>query len=199
MRKLFCLLLVLVCIGSAALAATVPSKTTADLNTTTKITTESGETVDSLVIIPIADAGESKAAYAQKLAVCNGELKKLAEVVAQTNSIEGYFGEVKNAAGETVSLADKSVDEFMPLLVSGVETIGEANVKVGFRFATTYAVDEAVVVLIGVVNAETGAVEWIALEGVGTEDGGIEVVFTAELLAAIQSGDAMMAIASDVE
>ena len=95
MRKLFCLLLVLVCIGSAALAATVPSKTTADLNTTTKITTESGETVDSLVIIPIADAGESKAAYAQKLAVCNGELKKLAEVVAQTNSIEGYFGEVK--------------------------------------------------------------------------------------------------------
>ena len=87
----------------------------------------------------------------------------------------------------------------MPLLVSGVETIGEANVKVGFRFATTYAVDEAVVVLIGVVNAETGAVEWIALEGVGTEDGGIEVVFTAELLAAIQSGDAMMAIASDVE
>ena len=78
MRKLFCLLLVLVCIGSAALAATVPSKTTADLNTTTKITTESGETVDSLVIIPIADAGESKAAYEQKLAVCNSELKKLA-------------------------------------------------------------------------------------------------------------------------
>lgn len=126
-RKLFCLVLVLVCIGSAALAATVPSKTTADLSTTTKITTESGERLDSLVILPVVETEESKAQYARRLEICSSELKKLAEVVAQT---------------------------------------GEPG--------------------------------WTALEGVGCEDGSIEVVFTAELLAAIQNGDALMAIASDV-
>lgn len=199
MKKLFCLILALVCIGSAALAATVPSKTTADLNTTTKVTTESGVTLDSLVIIPVADTEESKAAYEQKLEICNTELKKLADVVAQTNSVEEYFGEVKNTAGETISLEGKSVDEFMPLVVAGVETIGNENVKVGFKFATTYAKDQVVVVLVGVVNPLFGEVEWTALEGVGAEDGGIEVVFSAELLAQIQNGDALMAVASDVE
>ena len=87
MKKLFCLILALVCIGSAALAATVPSKTTADLNTTTKVTTESGVPLDSLVIVPVADTEESKAAYEQKLEICNTELQKLAEVVVQTNSV----------------------------------------------------------------------------------------------------------------
>ena len=200
MKKLFCLILALVCIGSAALAATVPSKTTADLNTTTKVTTESGAALDSLVIVPIAETEESKVAYEQKLEVCNTEPQKLAEVVTQTNSVVEYFGEVKNTAGEAVSLEGKSVDEFMPLVVSGVETIsGEENVKVGFKFATTYAKDQVVVVLIGIVDPLFNEVAWTALEGVGTEDGGIEVVFSAEMLANIQNGDAMMAVASDAE
>ena len=200
MKKLFCLILALVCIGSAALAATVPSKTTADLNTTTKVTTESGAPLDSLVVVPVAETEESKAAYEQKLEICNTELQKLAEVVATTNSVVEYFGEVKTTAGEAVSLEGKSVDEFMPLVVAGVETVGtEETVKVGFKFATTYAKDQVVVVLIGVANPLIDEVEWTALEGVGTEDGGIEVVFPVEMLETIQNGDAMMAVASDVE
>lgn len=202
MKKLFCLILALVCIGSAALAATVPSKTTADLNTTTKVTTESGATLDNLFVatVPVAETEESKAAYEQKVEICNTELQKLAEVVAATNSVVEYFGEVKDTAGEAVSLEGKSIDEFMPLVVAGVETIeGEENVKVGFKFATTYAKDQVVVVLVGIVNPLFNEVEWTALEGVGTEDGGIEVVFSAEMLAEIQNGDAMMAVASDEE
>ena len=197
MKKLFCLILVLVCIGSAALAATVPSKTTADLTTTTEVTTATGEAIDTLVVTPVADTEEARVQYEQKLAVCNEELTKLATIVEQTNSVEEYFGDVTNTQGEAVSLENKSIDEFRPLVVEGVETIGDANVKVGFNLATVYEKDQVVVVLIGLVDPLTGEVNWVALEGVGTEDGGIVVEFTAELLMAVQTGDAIMAVASD--
>ena len=66
-----------------------------------------------------------------------------------------------------------------------------------FKLPTSYAQGEKVVFLVGIPNAETGEIEWIALEGVGVgEDGAIQVEFPPELLIAIQNSNALMAVAS---
>lgn len=197
MKKLFCLILTLVCIASAAFAA-VPSRTTADMNTTTQVTDAGNNPITGLTVTPVADTEADRVQYEQKLEAAKTELNKLRESFNQTGSIEAYFGEVADTNDNPVSLAGKTVDEFMPLAVSGVETIGDADVNVGFNLATKYEMGESVVVLIGVVNDLTGEVEWVALEGVGTEDGGIVVTFPAAVLAAIENGTAMMAVASDI-
>ena len=192
MKKALCLILVLVCLGTMAVAESVPSRSTADLVETVEVRTESGAAAEDLIIATVED----EVAYATEIEVCQNEIARLQE----SASVAEYFGEVRNSAGEVVSLTEVLgseqlvVNEFMPIIVDNYDaTYG--NVTVVFKFSTPYEKDEPVVVLIGIVNPETGLVEWVALEGVGTGvDGAIEVEFTAELLEAIQSGSAMMAI-----
>ena len=194
MKKLVCLILVLSCIGTMAMAASVPSKSTADLVQTVEVKTETGVVAENLVVAPVVD----EVVYKAKVEACQAEITK----IAQSASVVEYFGEVKDSTGKAVSLTEvlgtenATVNEFMPLVVENYDaTYGK--VSVGFKFSTPYAKDEPVVVMVGVVNPETGLIEWVALEGVGTGiDGGIEVEFTAELLEAIQNGDAMMAVLS---
>lgn len=192
MKKALCLILVLVCLGTMAVAESVPSRSTADLVETVEIRTESGAAAEDLIIATVED----EVAYATEIEVCQNEIARLQE----SASVAEYFGEVRNSSGEVVSLTEVLgseqlvVNEFMPIIVDNYDaTYG--NVTVVFKFSTPYEKDEPVVVLIGIVNPETGLVEWVALEGVGTGvDGAIEVEFTAEFLEAIQSGSAMMAI-----
>lgn len=192
MKKVLSLILVLVCLGTMAVAESVPSKSTADLVETVEIKTESGVVAENLVVAAVTD----EVVYKEKIEACQTEIKKLAE----SASVEEYFGEVKDSTGAVVSLKEVlgsetiAVNEFMPLIVENYDA-SYGKVSVGFKFSTPYAKDERVVVLVGVTNPLTGEIEWVALEGVGTGvDGAIEVEFTAELLEAIQSGNAMMAV-----
>ena len=194
MKKVLCLILALVCLGTLAMAESVPSKSTADLVETVEVKTESGVAAENLVVAAVTD----EVVYKEKIEACQTEIKKLEE----SASVEEYFGEVKDSTGAVVSLTEVlgsetiAVNEFMPIIVDNYDA-SYGKVSVGFKFSTPYAKDERVVVLVGVTNPLTGEIEWVALEGVGTGiDGAIEVEFTAELLEAIQSGNAMMAVVS---
>lgn len=196
MKKLFCLILVLICIGTAAMAESVPSKSTADLVETVAVTTETGVAAPDLVIAPVVDAVE----YQQKVEICQNEIQKLAE----SASVEEYFGEVKDSEGNAVSVKEVleaqnlTVNEFMPLVVNNYDA-SYGKVKVNFKLSTPYTWNEKVVVLVGIVNPVTGLVEWTMFDGIGTIDGNLEVEFTPEILAAVQSSDAMMAVASSAD
>lgn len=192
MKKVLCLILALVCLGTLAMAESVPSKSTADLVETVEVKTESGVVAENLVVSAVTD----EVVYKEKIEACQTEIKKLEE----SASVEEYFGEVKDSTGAVVSLTEVfgsetiAVNEFMPIIVENYDA-SYGKVSVGFKFSTPYAKDERVVVLVGVTNPLTGEIEWVALEGVGTGvDGAIEVEFTAELLEAIQNGDALMAV-----
>lgn len=194
MKKLICLVLVLLCFASVAAAESVPSKTTADMVTVTEIKTGTGVVASNLVI---ATTEDTKAVEA-----CSKQIEKL---VASASVVE-YFGEIKDSEGNEVKIVELlnsenvTVNEFVPLVVYNYSA-AYGNVTVSFTFSTPYEADKPVLVLVGITNPTTGEIEWVALEGVGTGvDGGISVEFTSEILEAIeaiQNGTAMMAVVSE--
>lgn len=194
MKKLVCLVLVLLCFVAVAAAESVPSKSTEDMVVVTEIVTEDGTVVPGLVVEAVTDP----VAYEKAVEICSQEIEKL---VASASVVE-YFGEVRDTEGNVVSLTEAlgaenvTVNEFVPVIVANYES-EMGNVKVTFKFSTPYEEGKKVIVLVGIVDPETGDIEWIAFEGEGTgDDGAIAVVFTPEVLEAIQSGTAMMAVVS---
>ena len=191
MKKLLCLVLALLCIASFALADSVPSKSTADM---VSVQVQGNIPADSgFVLTPVVDS----ITYQVAVEACQNQIEKL----AASASVEAYFGEVKDGDGNVISLKEilgtdtLNVNEFMPVVVENYEE-SYGDVTATFQFSTPYAQGEEVLVLVGVINALTGEVEWVALAGVGTADGGIEVTFTAAILSAIQSNTAMLAVVS---
>lgn len=211
MKKMLCVVLVLLCMTAGAIAESVPSKNTADMVTVAvdqtlnpDIPTDSG-----FAVMPVLEEDATHAVeYADHIALCQTEIAKLAEVVGQgetgveSSAVETYFGEIRDSEGNVVVLSEVlgsqtlNVNEFMPLVVSNYDP-SYGNVTVSFQFKTPYAQDESVLVLIGIQNTETEAIEWTAFEGVGTgEEGAVQVEFTPEILEAIQNNVALLAVVS---
>lgn len=194
MKKFLCVALIaLLCFSATAMADMIPSKSTADM-VATKVEGANIPADAGFVLAPVVD----EVKHAAQIAACKDEIAKL----SASASVEEYFGEVKDINGNVVSLKELlnvetlNVYEFMPLIVENYD-VTYGNVKVEFSFSTPYATDEKVAVLIGVPNAETSEIEWVALEGIGTGvNGAIEVEFTPEVLEAIQNGNAMMTVVS---
>ena len=199
MKKLVVLMLALMlCLTAAAFAEeAIPSKTTGDL---TKVEVIS-ENIPADAGLEITAVTVDAADYEEKIQTCETEIA----VLTASESVETYFGEVKDAAGETVDLAavleteTLNVHEFCPLVVSNYEE-NYGNVKAAMQFSTPYTEGEKVIVLIGLVTVNedgTQSVEWIAYEGVGTgAEGAIEVELDAATMAAVQAGNALVAIVS---
>jgi len=194
MKKIVSLVLVLMLLMPLALAESVPSKSTADMVTATVIKTqiESMPEDKPLVIAPVVD----EVVYAAKIEQCKAEVEKL----AASDAVVEYFGEVKNAQGDAISLTEIlgtdtiNVHEFMPVVVDNYDT-AYGSVTAVFQFATPYEVDEIVIVLIGVADEITGEMVWTALEGIVTEEG-VQIEFDEATLELVQRSDALMAVVS---
>lgn len=186
MKKLLCLVLALLCVATAAMASSVPSKSTADMVT---VQVQGDNIPASFTVAPVVDGAQVEA--------CQAEIAKL----AASASVEDYFGQVTDAFGNTVSLSallgtsSLSVNEFMPIAMPEYDASYGA-VKVTFQFSTPYAAGEEVLALIGIEDV-FGDVAWTALDGVGTGvNGGVEIDFTSDVLLAMQGSDCLMAIVS---
>lgn len=198
MKKIVSILVALVlCLSAAAFAESVPSKTTGDL-VRFEVAADNLPVDSGFYIQPIAENDE---AYQQNVKICKNELTKL----TRSENAATYFGEVKNAAGETVDLKELlgsdtlNVYEFCAL-TAGRYQESYGNVSVKMQFSTPYEKDEKVIVLIGLVETNqdgTQSVEWIAYEGIGVEEQGcIQVELDPKLVLAIQNGTALLAIVS---
>jgi len=193
MKKFFCLMVTLTVILSAcAYAESVPSKTTNDMIQIEIITEETAAVESGTFIAPVR---ADDAAYAEILEVSAAEIQKMAESTA----IEAYFGEVQDAEGNAVLLRDLlgtetlNCFEFHPIAAGGFEQPDSATM-VRMKFATPYAEEEKVLVLIGIV-AETG-IEWTVYPAEVDEAGQVIVVLDHQIILQIQSNKALMAIVS---
>lgn len=214
MKRVTCVLLALLCLFVSALAESVPSKNTADMVTVAvdqtlnpNIPQDSGFEV---VLVQNEDATKTEE-FAAHVAACQQELQKIVDLVNQNDSavgssaVETYFGEIKDSEGNAVVLSDVlgsttlNVNEFIPVVISNYDqTYG--NVTMSFQFQTPYAQDEHVVIMIGIVDPETGEIVWTAFEGIGMgEDGAVQVEFTPEILLAIQNKVSLLAVVSSGE
>ena len=205
MKKFVCLFVALMlCLSCAALAESVPSKTVADL-TKVEVSAENLPAGADFFVRLVAD---DEVEYQNEVKVCQNEIAAL----AQSNSVAEYFGEVKNANGEVIDLAavleseTLNVHEFCPFVAGDYdEAYGKVTAKVAF--ATPYAKDEKVIVLIGLVTVDANGnqvIEWVAYEGVGVEAVGaaaeemgcIQVELDPQILKAVQEGSALLAVVS---
>lgn len=203
MKKIVCLLVALMlCLSSAAFAESVPSKTTGDL-TKFEVAVENAENASGFYVAPVAESDDANQDRAQ---ACQAEISKL----VASEKVAAYFGEVKDAAGNTVSLTEVlgtdtlNVHEFCAIKAGGFdEQFGK--VTANMLFSTPYAAGEKVIVMIGIVtiNADgTQTVAWTAYEGVGVQvdsvenQGCIQVALDPATVLAIQQGTALLAIVS---
>ena len=189
MKKLICLVLALMlCMGAVA-AMAAPSPTTDDMNETT-----TNKPKTSTLVVKTIDLNSTE--YKALVEKCLAELEKL----ENSESAAVYFGEVIDSEGNKVPFAELfgedalTVCEMMPIVVENYdESLGD--VKITLQFATPFEKGEEVVVLIGLIDGQTGEVEWYALKGVGTGvNGAVEVVVTSKMMVAIQNGQALIAV-----
>lgn len=189
MKKLICLVLALMlCMGAVA-AMAAPSPTTDDMNETT-----TNKPKTSTLVVKTIDLNSAE--YKALVEKCLAELEKL----ENSESVAVYFGEVIDSEGNKVPFAELfgedalTVCEMMPIVVENYdESLGD--VKITLQFATPFEKGEEVVVLIGLIDGQTGEVEWYALKGVGTGvNGAVEVVVTSKMMVAIQNGQALIAV-----
>lgn len=189
MKKLICLVLAaLLCVGAVA-AMAAPSPTTDDMNETT-----TNKPKTSTLVVKTIDLNSAE--YKALVEKCLAELEKL----KNSESAAVYFGEVIDSEGNKVPFAELfgedalTVCEMMPIVVENYdESLGD--VKITLQFATPFEKGEEVVVLIGLIDGQTGEVEWYALKGVGTGvNGAVEVVVTSKMMVAIQNGQALIAV-----
>ena len=205
MKKIACIVLaLLLCLSMAAMAESVPSRTTTDLTTIT-VAAENMPADANFTLTPITvvDPANMTPEMQVRVEACNAEIAKLNE---SGNAVE-YFGEVTDANGNAVSLTELlgtdevNVYEFFPLSAEGFE-VEYGAVTATMVFSTPYEEGQQVAVLVGIVteNADgTQSVAWQVFDGVGTsvaEGSGIEVTFTPEILEQVQNGTALMAVVS---
>lgn len=180
MKKILCMVLALIlCIGTAALAEAVPSKTTKDLATVEAIA-ESGRSI--LIII-----------YEDKAS--DDQLLKL----QQAPTKDEYFGSIDKLDGTFVKLSELfenepvDVAEFASIAVKNYEE-ADGAVTAKIKFATPYAKDEKVAVLIGLLE---DGLNWRVYDGKIIDDQGtIEVVFPGDVMLKLQETPGFIAIAN---
>ncbi len=204
MKRLVCLLLALLCLAGAALAESVPSRTTDDM-TGVEVDTEN-PAAGSGFFIRLVEKDEI--AYQAHLDACAVEVAKL----AASQNVEQYFGEPVDSEGRPVSFRAVldtdvlNVYEFWPVIAGGYkESYGKVTTRL--LFPTPYEKDEKVVVMIGEVTVDkegNQTVQWTAYEGVGLEApkdsvekaGAIQTKLDPKTVLAIQNGIALLAIVS---
>lgn len=214
MKKMVCVLFALMCLPVFVLAESTPSITATDMVTVTlesalnpNLPADSG-----LVVLPVQqEDAELAEQYIEHTELCQEEMAKLSGNMNQsgaedaTAGVEAYFGEIKDAEGNTVVISELlsaqslRVNEFMPLVVENYDRSYGA-VTMTFQFKTPYAKDEAVVILIGIQDPVTGEIVWTAFEGIGVgEDGAVQVEFAESMMEMIQNNISLLAVVSGAE
>lgn len=172
----------MLCMTTVAFAEPVPSKGAMDLNNfeTSVENLPEGMTADNLFIAPVTEKvmGEQLVEYQARLDVCQMEIEKLAE----SADMEEYFGEITDAEGNVVTLAQAlgvelaegetlplNVFEFCPLIVGGYEEVF-GKVTATMLFATPYEKDEKVAVMVGIVSQAEDAAPIAAPDAAATAE-----------------------------
>lgn len=180
----------LLVLSAAGAAAAVPSKTTTDVTRVKAV-----ESTEPTMLIEVT---EDDAPVVE-------EIEKIYQHVAvKGQAAIAYFpvetqNEIIALLPEGVKGSALTMNEFVTLTTEGTA----ADAKVTFTFTTRYAVDQKVVVVIGLYDGTRDAngqynVEWVVLNAEVLESGDIAVEFPAELVERMKNAVATaMAVLND--
>ena len=179
----------------SAASAGVPSISTGDTTRQGgKATASTGVEIPDGFVLEPKDAGD----------VVQNEIKDMFNFVNATSpaqSLVGYFSDevqqmIMAKLPDTVALNSLQANEITELYIQNYDT-AYGDVTKEFTFATQYAIDQAVVVLIGLVDA-AGDIVWVAVDAVAIEGGGLAITFPQEVLLQMeQAAEIMMVVFSE--
>ena len=182
MKKLLSVILILaLCLTSAALAEAVPSKTTQDV-----------------IRARVEAVAENGASFYFIIHDTNVSDDQLARLLVAAN-LDTYFGNITKEDGERARLVELlgsenvNVFEFAGVDVAGYQTsFGPVRVKA--RFVTQYDKTDKVFALVGIPGR---SLAWSVYECTVIDDQGtLEFVLPAQIVAQIQQWTGLIAIAS---
>jgi hypothetical protein len=167
--------------------AAVPSISTSDTTQTESTTASTGATVSDDFKIFIVETPEST-----QQVISN--LYDFVNATEQTQPPARYFSEetqqmIQEKLLDNASLDSLAVNEIVSLKVENYDT-AYGDVTVEFSFATEYEIGKAVVVLLGLTDA-AGNIEWIAVDAVAVEGGGLSAIFPQDVLLKMEQSSAV--------
>ena len=189
MKKFLALMTIVCMVLTASVAfAAFPSKTAEDLTQVGTVESTTGVEVDPTFAIVVAEPTEE----------INAEVEAMRELVEAEQPLLTYFPE--EVQQEVVAAMPETFDANTAVAYE-VVTVAAANydetygdVAAEFTFATEFAEETKVVVLIGLPNAE-GGMDWVVKSGV-VVNGAVRIEFTKDELVLMQSENALMVIMS---
>ena len=182
-------LVLLTVIGLAS--AAVPSISIGDITQGGGLTSSTGAALEDNFIL---DPTEASVAI-------QTVIKQMFDFVNGTSPAQPpakYFTEevlqlIKAKLPVTIPADDLVVNEIVPLYIANYDA-AYGDVTKEFFFAVEYDAGKAVVVLLGLIDA-AGNIEWIVVDAVAIEDGGLAVTFPQDVLLQMEkAADIMMVI-----
>ena len=181
MKKILSMVLALIlCMGAVALAESTPSITVQDVTTpAVEAVAENGRTVTIIIREDDASAAQLR-------------------ILQATTVKDDYFGDIVKQDGTMSKLSElldpADINEFATIIVENYDpSFGAVTAKITFK-TTKYEMTDKLYVLIGLLD---GTLNWYAFDGEVIDDqGAIRVVFPADIMEKIQSGNGLIAIAS---
>ena len=193
MKKLMAFALVLVMLLScAALAESVPSKTSDDEEYVVYYTSAATEDEIDLTV-ELVERDEMKQQVIDEIENFG---KKLSE---GSKAIECFAPEIQEKIAERIPETDDLViNEIAPLFAGNYED-AYGDVYVVIKLITEYAPEQELVAAVGTYADAESEAEWYILDAEALEDGTVKVLFTAECLEAVQAAHAATIVILNTE
>jgi len=195
MKKWTAMIVTLVLLAVIGLAsATVPSISTGDTTQGGGSTASTGVAIEEGFVLEPTDTPET----------IQNEIQQMFDFVNGTDPQQPaaqYFSDevqqmIAEKLPETVAADNLVVNEIVPLVMANYDS-AYGDVTTEFTFATEYVEGETVVVLLGLIDVD-GNIEWVAVDAVAVEGGGLAVTFPQDVLLQMeQATDIMMVVLSE--
>lgn len=190
MKKFLALvtLLCMVLTSTAALAASVPSKTADDLTKVEAVATETGVEVEETFTVAVIPETEK----------ITTEVTAMRDFVAEEKPLVEFFPEevkqeIVAKLPETVAAEEVVAYELVPVTVENYDE-KYGDIAIAFEFATVFPEESEVIVLLGLPNAEAeDGMEWTVKTGT-VANGKVSVLFTQEELARMNVEEALLVV-----
>ena len=191
--------LILSLVVAAVANAATPSRMATDVPVS-NVTTSTGAPLPSDFLMYVVSA------TAQVASVIQETFTQISESIGSGAPLSQAFAlpqETITAVNESLASSGLTLDslvlsEFVPLQVGELSVDEFGDVSAEFEFLTPFIEGEALVVLVGIPDAN-GVVQWLPCPAEATADGRVRITFSAEVLEQMAGRQVMLAVLSEAQ
>ena len=192
MKKILSSILVLMLVFSLS-AFAAPSITVDDLTSVSGCLSSTGVTVGEDFKVDIAEENAASTFIRAELEKFLNEGSEF--TITAFFSMDAYEA-IVSSFPDDVNIDTLAVHEIIPIDFTNYKA-EYGSLTVTFSFPAEYDDDEAIIVVVGIMNPTTSEMEWISLPVFVNMDNEIEVIFDQETIEKISNNDAVLLLLND--